>query len=165
MKWRQLSDILLPEPALLERYGIQGVGVGHFVQVQDADLMQAHGVMARLPVLPIQYNTRQADDIYMELAERVGFLFGEGGLNDHLNEFWKLEGAHKLELDKRYGTAELLDRVLKSGFGVEQGLEYFEHSGLYDKPCSQAESYNYYYFPVRHDPPSILLRAINAGWG
>ncbi len=142
-----LSDILLPEPALFERYGIQGVGVGHFVQVQDANLMQAHGVLARVPIMPIQYNTRQADDIYMELAERVGFLFGEGGLNDHLNRFWKLKDPHQLDLNRRYTTPELLDRVLKSSFGVEDGLEYFKHSGLYNKPCSQAESYNYYYYP------------------
>jgi len=30
-----LCDILLPESALLERFGIQGLGVGHSVQVQD----------------------------------------------------------------------------------------------------------------------------------
>ncbi len=143
----QFSDILLAEPALLERYGIQGVGTGHFVQVQDASVLQAHGVLARVPVVPIQHNTRQADDIYLELAERVGFLYGEGGLNDHLNQLWNIQGAHKLDLNTRYDTAEILDRVLKSGFGVEQGLEYFRHSAIYNKPFSQAESYNYYYFP------------------
>jgi anaerobic selenocysteine-containing dehydrogenase len=143
----ELSDILLPEPALLERYGIQGLGTGHFVQVQDASLMQASGVMARVPVLPEQYNTRQADDIYVELAERVGFLYGEDGLNDHLNRLWNVQYPHKLDLNTRYGTAGILDRVLKGGFGVEQGLEHFDHSGIYNKPRSKAESYNYYYFP------------------
>ena len=144
----ELSDILLPEPPLLERYGIQGVGVGHSVQVQDASLMEAHGVLARVPVVPIENKTRQADDIYLQLAERVGFLYGVGGLNDHLNEFWKLQSPHKLDLGTSYGTAEILDRVLKSGFGVEQGLGYFNHSGFYNKPFSRAESYNYYYFPM-----------------
>ena len=89
----QLSDILLPEPALLERYGIQEVGTGHFVQAQDASMLQITGVLARVPVVPKQFQTRQADDIYLELAERVGFLYGEGGLNDHLNRFWKLQGS------------------------------------------------------------------------
>ncbi len=143
-----LSDILLPENARLERYGIQGVGTGHSVQVQDADILQAHGVLARVPVLPAQYNTRQADDIYLDLAERVGFLYGKGGLNDHLNRLWNIHGLHKLDLYTRYDTAEILDRVLKSGFGVEQGLEYFQNAGIYSKPFSQAESYNYYYFPM-----------------
>jgi anaerobic selenocysteine-containing dehydrogenase len=143
----EFSDILLPEPSLLERYGIQGLGTGHLVQVQDASLMQASGVLARIPIVPMMYNTRQADDIYVELAERIGFLFGAGGLNDHLNQFWKLQGLHKLDLDKRYDTPQILDRVLKSSFGVEQGLEYFQDSSIYDKPRTQAESYNYYYFP------------------
>ena len=142
-----LCDILLPEPALLERYGIQGLGVGHSVQAHDEDMLRVHGVMARVPVVPIQHKTRQADDIYLELAERVGFLYGEGGLNDHLNQLWSIQGEHKLDLNTRYNTAEILDRVLKSGFGVEQGLEYFSHSTIYNKPFSQAESYNYYYFP------------------
>ena len=98
-------------------------------------------------MVPIQHKTRQADDVYLELAERVGFLYGEGGLNDRLNQLWNIQGVHKLDLNTRYDTAEILDRVLKSGFGVEQGLEYFSHSAIYNKPFSQAESYNYYYFP------------------
>ncbi len=144
----ELSDILLPEPALFERYGIQALGTGHFVQAQDADMLQTSGVLARMPVVPIQYRTRQADDIYLELAERVGFLYGEGGLNDHLNQFWGLKQPHKLELDRRYNTAEILDRVLKSRFEVEAGLEYFRNSGLYYTARNRAESYNYYYFPA-----------------
>jgi anaerobic selenocysteine-containing dehydrogenase len=143
----QLSDILLPEPALLERYGIQEVGTGHFVQAQDASMLQITGVLARVPVVPKQFQTRQADEIYLELAERVGFLYGEGGLNDHLNSFWKLTGAHKLDLDKRYTTAEILDRALKSKFGVEEGIEYFRHAGIYYKMRNKAEAYNSYYYP------------------
>lgn len=143
----ELSDILLPEPALLERYGIQEVGTGHFVQAQDANMLQITGVLARVPIMPIQFNTRQADDIYLELAERVGFLYGEGGLNDHLNRFWKLHSPYDLDLDKRYSTAEILDRVLKSKFEIENGIEYFKDNGLYFKMRSKAESYNYFYLP------------------
>jgi anaerobic selenocysteine-containing dehydrogenase len=95
----------------------------------------------------LSYNTRQADDIYVELAERVGFLYGEGGLNDHLNKFWQLEDPHKLELDKKYNTAEILDRVLKGKFKVEKGLEYFQDTSIHYRTRSKAESYNYYYYP------------------
>ena len=144
----ELCDILLPEPPLLQRYGIQGVNTGHLVQVQDAVSLEAHGVMARLPVIENQDNTRQADDIYLELAERVGFLYGEGGLNDRLNQLWNIQSPDKLDLNTRYNTAEILDRVLRSGFGVEQGLEYFKNSGIYNKPFKKAEAYNYYYFPM-----------------
>lgn len=82
-----MSDILLPESALFERFGIQELGTGHFVQVQDANKLQARGVLVRLTAMPMQYIPRQADDIYLDLAERVGFLFGDGGLNDQLNKF------------------------------------------------------------------------------
>ncbi|MGE5124128.1 MAG: molybdopterin-dependent oxidoreductase [Acidobacteriaceae bacterium] len=142
------SDILLPEPALLERYGIQELGTGHFVQAQDADMLQVTGVLARVPVLPVPTNTRQADDIYLELAERVGFLYGPGGLNDHLNQFWNLQEPHKLDLTRRYTTPEILDRILKSKFAIEQGLDYFTDSGVYYHIRSQAESYNSYYYPL-----------------
>jgi anaerobic selenocysteine-containing dehydrogenase len=143
----ELSDILLPEPALLERYGIQEVGTGHFVQAQDASMLQITGVLARVPIMPMQFNTCQADDIYLELAERAGFLYGVGGLNDHLNRFWKLKSPHTLALDKSYSTAEILDRVLKSKFEIENGIEYFQDNGLYYKMRSKAESYNYFYYP------------------
>ena len=143
----ELSDILLPEPALFERFGIQAIGTGHFVQAQDASMLQINGVLARMPIIPLQHKTRQADDIYVDLAERVGFLYGEGGLNDHLNQFWDLTDPHKLKLDKRYDTAEVLDRVLKSKFNVEKGLEYFRDSAIHYKKRQEAESYNYYYFP------------------
>jgi anaerobic selenocysteine-containing dehydrogenase len=144
----QMSDILLPEPALLERFGIQGLGTGHFVQVQDEPMLRASGVLARVPVVDKQFNTRQADDIYIELAERIGFLYGEDGLNDHLNRLWEITSPYKLELDQRYSTEEILDRVLKSRFAVETGVEYFRKAGIHVKMFSQAESYNYYYYPL-----------------
>jgi anaerobic selenocysteine-containing dehydrogenase len=144
----ELADILLPEPSLFERYGIQEVGTGHFVQVQDANMLQITGVLARVPILPKQDNTRQADDIYLELAERVGFLYGEGGLNDHLNHFWKLEDPYRLDLTTRYTTPDILDRVLKSKFKIDNGIEYFNDAGLFYTMRTKAEAYNYYYFPT-----------------
>jgi hypothetical protein len=117
------------------------------VQAQDATMLQITGVLARVPVVPKQFQTCQADEIYLELAERIGFLYGEGGLNDHLNLFWKLTGEHKLELDRRYTTAEILDRALKSKFGIENGIDYFQHASIYYKMRSKAESYNSFYYP------------------
>jgi anaerobic selenocysteine-containing dehydrogenase len=144
----ELSDIVLPESALLERYGYQGLGTGHLVQAQDANLIRARGVLARVPVVPPQFNTRQADDIYVELAERAGFLYGEQGLNDYINLMYDMDEPYTLDLDKRYSTSEILDRVLRSKFKVENGLDYFKDAGIYDRPRSAAESYNYYYYPM-----------------
>lgn len=142
-----LSDILLPEHALLERFGVQKLG-DHFVQAVDSVSLRVKGVLARQPVVEPLHNTKQADEIYIELAERVGFLYGEGGLNDNLNRFWGLKEQYKLELDRRYSTPEIIDRVLKSTFQVEKGLEYFNDAAVYYKMRSEAESYNYYYFPL-----------------
>ena len=35
-------------------------------------------IQLRQPV-PTLFNTKNADDIFMELAERLGILYGEGG--------------------------------------------------------------------------------------
>jgi anaerobic selenocysteine-containing dehydrogenase len=142
----ELSDILLPESALMERYGIQKLG-DHFVHVVDEASLRVDGVLVRQPVVERLYNTRQADDIYVELAERVGFLYGEGGLNDHLNQFWELKDPHKLELDRRYSTPEIMDKVLKGTFGVEEGLDYFQDRAVQYRMRDRKESYNFYYYP------------------
>jgi len=143
----ELSDILLPESALMERYGLQKLG-DHFVQAVDEPSLRVHGVLVRQPVVEPMHNTRQADEIYIELAERVGFLYGEGGLNDQLNRFWGLRDPHKLDLHRRYSTPEIMDRVLRSTFDVEQGLDYFQNRAVHYKMWDVKESYNYYYFPM-----------------
>lgn len=143
----ELSDILLPESALMERYGVQKLG-DHFVQVVDEFSLRAYGALARKPIVKPQHNTRQADDIYLELAERVGFLYGEGGLNDQINRFWELKDPHRLDLSTRYTTHEIIDRVLKSKFQVEKGLDYFDDAAVYYRMRSPKEAYNYYYYPM-----------------
>ncbi len=143
----ELSDILLPESALLERYGIQQLGK-QMVQAVDEPGLRIDGVLARTPVVERQYNTRQADDIYVELADRVGFLFGQGGLNDQLNRYYELKPPHALDLDRRYSTPEIIDRILKGKHGVEGGLDAFGSSAVQYRMRSRKESYNYYYFPM-----------------
>ena len=143
----EFSDILLPESALLERYGMQKLG-DHLVQAVDEPGLRVSGVLARTPVVPRQYDTMQADDIYLELAERVGFLYGQGGLNDQLNCFYDLTGPHALALDQRYSTPEIIERILKGKYGVEDGLTAFSGSAVQYQMRSKKESYNYYYFPM-----------------
>jgi anaerobic selenocysteine-containing dehydrogenase len=143
----ELSDILLPENALLERYGIQKLG-DHFVQAVDDISLRVHGVLVRQPVVKPLHNTRQADEIYIELAERVGFLYGEEGLNDRINRVWELKEPHKLEMDRRYTMPEIMDRMLKSKYGVAGGLEEFADSAVHYQMSSRAEAYNYYYYPM-----------------
>lgn len=142
----EFSDILLPESALLERYGMQKLG-DHLVQAVDEPGLRVKGVLARTPVVPRQYDTRQADDIYLELADRVGFLYGVGGLNDHLNRFYELRAPHALALDRRYTTREIIERILQGKYGVEDGLASFSGSAVKYEMRSRKESYNSYYFP------------------
>jgi anaerobic selenocysteine-containing dehydrogenase len=143
----ELSDILLPESALLERYGIQKLG-DHLVQAVDEPGLRVKGVLARTPVVPRQHDTWQADDIYLELAARVGFLYGEGGLNDHLNRFYELAPPHALALDTRYSTREIIGRILQGKYGVANGLQAFTDSAVQYQMRSKKESYNYYYYPM-----------------
>jgi len=99
------------------------------------------------PVIDPVWNTRQADDMYIDIAERAGFLFGEGGLNDHINRTLNLHGVHALDLHTKYMTPDLIDRVARCHFGEQYGLDYFDNHALIPGLLSKAESYNFYYFP------------------
>ncbi len=48
------------------------------------------------------------DDILIELAERVGILYGKGGLNERLNR--SLGDAFKIDINKKYTWEDLFDR-------------------------------------------------------
>ena len=99
----QFADILLPESVIVERHALIEFG-HHVVQAADDPMLRVKGVLVQKPVIPPLYDTRQADDIYIDLAERVGFLYGEGGLNDQLNAQLALAGEHALDLRRKYTT-------------------------------------------------------------
>ena len=142
----QFADILLPESTVLERHALLEYG-DHVVHAADEAILRTRTLQVTKPVIDPVWNTRQADDMYIEIAERAGFLYGEGGLNDHLNRTLNLCGDHALDLHKKYMTPDLIDRVARCHFGEQYGLDYFDEHALIPDLLSKAEAYNFYYFP------------------
>ncbi len=74
----QFADILLPESTILERHGLLEYG-DHVVHAADEPILRTRTLQVTKPVIDPVWNTRQADDMYIEIAERAGFLYGEDG--------------------------------------------------------------------------------------
>lgn len=87
------------------------------------------------------YNTIEGNDIIIELAERTGVLYGNDGLNSKINGMYALKGAYKLDLATKYKWADILDRVIKSKHGDNNGLDWLKKTALTGRPANVKESY------------------------
>ena len=112
------ADVVLPDCTYLERYDIAGPS--------GPDLF---GDALRQPVIDRLHNTREPLDVYIDLAERMGFLYGFKGYNFYLNLALGFKPAYQLKLDVKYRAEEIYDRRLKSVNGDEYGLAYFREHG------------------------------------
>ncbi len=130
------ADVVLPA-ATLEKY--EGP-----IKLTD---QYVEGYTLRMPPVEPLWESRGEIDIYLDLAERVGVLYGEGGYLDHLNKELKLKDPYKLDLNKKPTPREILDRWAKSQ-GLEEGIEYFEKNGVLVKPIPVEKLY-----AVKWDPP------------
>ncbi|MBW1802650.1 MAG: molybdopterin-dependent oxidoreductase [Deltaproteobacteria bacterium] len=140
-----MADVVLPNSHFLECKGLKVWRPA--LQSVDDDLRGLLMVMGRNPV-PKLHDTLDSDEILLELADRGGFLKGEGGLNDYINQAHRLEGNCKLDLDKKYDLVEIWDHIIKQIFGDKYDYDYLmEHGCLYKYTAKGREGYNYYYWP------------------
>ncbi len=112
------ADVVLPG-ATLEKYE------GPFAatdQYTDATTL-------RIPVIKPLFQSRGDIDIYLDLCEKAGILYGKGGYLDHLNKALKLKEPYKLPLDRKPTVREIFDRWAKSE-GIPEGVAYFEKNGV-----------------------------------
>ena len=117
------------------------------------------GSLVQTPVISPLYQSRQADDIFLDLAERAGILYGKGGLNDIVNG--GLGKVYQLDLSKKYQTSEIIDRSLKSLYGPKKGLDAFQDTSFIAVQIPPAKVFNYFYFPgnkTRHPMYSTYLK-------
>jgi len=149
-----LSDVLLPEHSALERLRVVPFYLQH--QSIDDEVSGLKMVQLREPV-PTLFNTKNADDIFMDLADRLGILYGEGGLYDHLNRGldWvdkedglNMNGEWKLDLNRRYTLEEIFDRQVRGWpYGGGKSLKDLREKGYIEYWKPKKEFYLYYYFP------------------
>jgi anaerobic selenocysteine-containing dehydrogenase len=131
------ADVVLPA-ATIEKYeGPLSAGT----QYTDATAL-------RLPPMDPLFDSRGDIDIYLDLCEKTGILFGEGGYIDEINQELGLEGQLALDLNKKPVVRDIFDRWARSE-ELEGGIGFFEENGVWDKgPIASDKRYGY-----ATDPP------------
>jgi anaerobic selenocysteine-containing dehydrogenase len=109
------ADIVLPDLSYLE---------SDLLICIEPPMVTGH--VYRRPVVEPLYDSRDATDILSDLAERIGFLPDWNGL---LNFTCFLAPEYQLESDRVYSNLELTDRMAKSIYGADMGLEWFQENG------------------------------------
>jgi anaerobic selenocysteine-containing dehydrogenase len=94
------------------------------------------------------FDSRGDIDIYLDLCEKAGILFGEDGYLDQVNSALKLEEPYALPLDEKPTVRDIFDRWAKAE-GIEEGVAFFEEHGVKVKgPVEATKKYGY-----ATDPP------------
>jgi anaerobic selenocysteine-containing dehydrogenase len=136
------ADVVLPA-ATIEKY--EGP-YGATDQYTDA-------VALRLPPMAPLFQSRGDIDIYLDLCEQAGILYGKGGYLDEVNKALKLKDPYKLDLNAKPAVREIFDRWARSE-GIEEGVAYFEKHGVKVKGAVKATKY----YGFAQDPPFNGLR-------
>ena len=144
-----VADVVLPA-ATMEKYeGPIGAGDGY----EDATAF-------RVPIMEPLFQSRGEMDIYLDLTEKAGRLFGSGGFLDRLNTALSLKDPNRLELSAKPAVRDIFDRWAKSQ-GLSEGIRFFETKGVWNKgPVSPRKKYGY-----GQDPPFSGIRARLYGEG
>ncbi|MFQ5998019.1 MAG: molybdopterin dinucleotide binding domain-containing protein, partial [Candidatus Bathyarchaeia archaeon] len=130
------ADVVLPA-ATIEKYeGPLGVSDG----IVDAESL-------RLPPIEPLFNTRGDIDIYIDLCEKAGILYGEDGYIDEINKELKLKEPYDLSRNTKPNVRDIFDRWAKSA-GYEEGIRFFEKNGVRVNPWPVSKLY-----PPALDPP------------
>lgn len=142
------ADLILPDHTDLEGTQLKLTMNRHFQHVLDV-----HGFILKQPVVEPLHDTKEMTDILTEIADRVGIL---EKYNDAINRGvgtgtrFPLSGEdydYSLELDKKYQSDEIWDRVCRactmglSNGEEEHGLNWFKENSYYAKDMSLLERY------------------------
>lgn len=113
------ADVVMPA-ATLEKY--EG-------PISAGDLYTSAKTV-RVPPMEPMYESRGEIDIYLDLTERIGVLYGEGGFIQQMNAYLELPEELAMALDEKPTARDILDRYLKAE-GVEEGIAKIEREGVY----------------------------------
>jgi anaerobic selenocysteine-containing dehydrogenase len=145
-----LSDIVLPDHAILERSAVN-VYETTFGGFTD-DTLGLKMVMVRDPV-PAIHNTRQAQNTVIEIFHRMklsGGIFGMmNGAGVMLGEVTMVQLPKEKQLNpaELYAIEQIWDRALRVIAGEDHGLEWFHKNGIWVNYVPKEQAYNYFYYP------------------
>jgi anaerobic selenocysteine-containing dehydrogenase len=142
----QFADVVLAESANLERLNFneyQAFG-------PRAGKRGLRGLNFRYPVIEPLFDTLDSNSMFLELIKRLGI---NQPAMDMLNKIFQLNGTdYELDPIKPYQWEDIVDRVLKSRFGKDKGVEFFKAQGFAWTAhwLPEEKTYNYFYFPDGH---------------
>ncbi|MBI2917473.1 MAG: molybdopterin-dependent oxidoreductase [Chloroflexi bacterium] len=113
----QFADIFVPEASYLETHHV----VRPSMSFQGAVLLQ--------PAVESLNGMPDFLDTMVSLAERLGILYGQGGMNHWLNMLMDLKKPYVLDLNKKYKWVEMLDLLFKGSSNGERDLDWFRRNG------------------------------------
>lgn len=90
---------------------------------------------------------RVVDEVFMDIAERLGMLYGPGNINFVVNNRYGIKPELELPLDKRVTVKQMLDAFLRSNFGPEATFDKVAARGFVKAEIPPEQAYNYFYFP------------------
>ncbi|MEE9275556.1 MAG: molybdopterin dinucleotide binding domain-containing protein, partial [bacterium] len=136
------ADVVLPA-ATIEKY--EGP-LSATDQYTDADTL-------RVPPMKPLFQSRGEIDIYMDLCERAGILYGEKGYLAQVNKALKLKGPYKAPIDRKPSVREIFDLWAKSR-GIKEGVAFYEKNGVRVKGRIKAQEY----YGYAQNPPFKGMR-------
>ena len=141
-----MSDIVFPDYHFLEHKYARFYIVTH--QNIDDSIRGLTCITGRNAAIEPLHNTKSVDEVLLNIADRVGFLLGKGGINDCINRSFKLQGANKLDLDRKYTIEEMIDHRVKQMFGDMESFDtLLEKGALFRIDAPGKKGHNYYYWP------------------
>ena len=133
------ADVVLPA-ATIEKY--EGP--------TSATDQYTDAVTLRIPPMEPLFESKGEIDIYMDLCEKIGVLFGDDGYLSVVNNELKLTDTEfALPLDQKPEVRDIFDRWSHAQ-GIEEGIEYFEDpaNGTFIKgPVKPTSMYGYVFDP------------------
>lgn len=121
----EMADVLLPTDTHLDG-NLEMFPIGPYCRTDPAF---CQGPRLQQPIVDRTYNTRTADEIMIELADRIGILTGKGGLIDRENR--DLADEFKLDINKRPTVADMVDREIRNESEGKVGLEDLKKTGIH----------------------------------
>jgi anaerobic selenocysteine-containing dehydrogenase len=128
----EFADIVLPDACYLERLDIQADWQSSLCPIDE----WAYHI--RQPVVEPMFQRRPAQEVYLELAERLGVL---DDMYRAMNKSFNIREPYALDPGEKYTWKDIVDRAMKGYFGPEHGLAWFGENGLIHWPKKVEEIY------------------------
>ncbi len=123
------ADVVLPA-ATIEKY--EGP-----MSVTD---QYVNATTLRMPPIPPLYKSKGEIDIYLDLCEKIGVLYGDGGYLSVINKELKLTGDDAMDTSKKPTVREIFDHWATVK-GYKGGIEFFETTHVDVSPISTKDLY------------------------